>query len=155
MLSQLSRTIKVALKSTERERQLLRPRSAVQRFPVVEWRTLPRSFKTQCSPLQEGNAFRLPKIALKHIISTLVETPSYPTLPSPSPLYKAETSTSILIDPVRQPPTLVGRSMSTGTTVRVITSPSIIRTIQLSHSTSRFYQLSPPLATGLGSAVLL
>ncbi|KAG1859045.1 glycoside hydrolase family 13/glycosyltransferase family 5 protein [Suillus tomentosus] len=38
MLSQLSKTIKLALKSTEEERAMLRARSAVQRFPVVEWR---------------------------------------------------------------------------------------------------------------------
>ena len=38
MLSQLTKTIKMALKSTEEERALLRARSAVQRFPVVEWR---------------------------------------------------------------------------------------------------------------------
>ena len=38
MQSQLSKTIKMALKSTEEERALLRARSAVQRFPVVEWR---------------------------------------------------------------------------------------------------------------------
>jgi alpha-1,3-glucan synthase len=38
MLSQLSKTIKMALKSTEEERAILRARSAVQRFPVVEWR---------------------------------------------------------------------------------------------------------------------
>ena len=38
MLSQLSKTIKLALKSTPEERAILRARSAVQRFPVVEWR---------------------------------------------------------------------------------------------------------------------
>ncbi|KAF8121955.1 glycoside hydrolase family 13/glycosyltransferase family 5 protein [Boletus edulis] len=38
MLSQLSKTIKLALKSTHEERAILRARSAVQRFPVVEWR---------------------------------------------------------------------------------------------------------------------
>jgi alpha-1,3-glucan synthase len=38
MLSQLSKTIKLALASTPEERALLRARSAVQRFPVVEWR---------------------------------------------------------------------------------------------------------------------
>lgn len=38
MLSQLSKTIKMALKSSEEERAMLRARSAVQRFPVVEWR---------------------------------------------------------------------------------------------------------------------
>ncbi|KAF8843644.1 glycoside hydrolase family 13/glycosyltransferase family 5 protein [Paxillus ammoniavirescens] len=38
MLSQLSKTIKLALRSTEEERAILRARSAVQRFPVVEWR---------------------------------------------------------------------------------------------------------------------
>ena len=38
MLSQLTKTIKLALKSTHDERAILRARSAVQRFPVVEWR---------------------------------------------------------------------------------------------------------------------
>lgn len=38
MLSQLSKTIKMALKSSQEERAILRARSAVQRFPVVEWR---------------------------------------------------------------------------------------------------------------------
>ncbi|KIJ57158.1 glycosyltransferase family 5 protein [Sphaerobolus stellatus SS14] len=38
MLSQLTKTVKLALKSTEEERAILRARSAVQRFPVVEWR---------------------------------------------------------------------------------------------------------------------
>lgn len=38
MLSQLRKTIKLAMKSTEEERALLRARSALQRFPVVEWR---------------------------------------------------------------------------------------------------------------------
>jgi len=38
MLSQLTKTIKMALKSTEEDRAILRARSAVQRFPVVEWR---------------------------------------------------------------------------------------------------------------------
>ena len=37
-MSQLTKTIKMALKSTEEERAMLRARSAVQRFPVVEWR---------------------------------------------------------------------------------------------------------------------
>lgn len=38
MLSQLTKTIKMALKSTEEDRAVLRARSALQRFPVVEWR---------------------------------------------------------------------------------------------------------------------
>src|SRR5882757_7123085 len=38
LMSQLTKTIKLALKSTEEERAILRARSAVQRFPVVEWR---------------------------------------------------------------------------------------------------------------------
>ncbi len=38
MLSQLNKTIKLALKSSQEERAILRARSAVQRFPVVEWR---------------------------------------------------------------------------------------------------------------------
>ena len=37
MLSQFGKTIKRALKFTQKERQLLRARSAVQRFPVSEW----------------------------------------------------------------------------------------------------------------------
>ena len=47
MLSQLGRTIKMALKSTEEERQLLRARSAVQRFPVVEWRQRTEDFHSR------------------------------------------------------------------------------------------------------------
>lgn len=38
MLSQLTKTIKLALKSTHEERAIMRARSAVQRFPVMEWR---------------------------------------------------------------------------------------------------------------------
>ncbi|KAF9265419.1 glycoside hydrolase family 13/glycosyltransferase family 5 protein [Marasmius fiardii PR-910] len=38
LLSQLTKTIKMAIKSPEEERTILRARSAVQRFPVVEWR---------------------------------------------------------------------------------------------------------------------
>ncbi|KAK7462698.1 hypothetical protein VKT23_007286 [Stygiomarasmius scandens] len=37
LLSQLTKAMKMALKSTEEERAILRARSAVQRFPVVEW----------------------------------------------------------------------------------------------------------------------
>ena len=44
MLSQFKKTIKAALKSTQKERQLLRARSAVQRFPVVEWRQRTEDF---------------------------------------------------------------------------------------------------------------
>ncbi|KAG8897345.1 Cell wall alpha-1,3-glucan synthase ags1, partial [Tulasnella sp. 403] len=44
MLSQLAKTIKLALKSTEEERAILRARSAVQRFPVVEWRQKTEDF---------------------------------------------------------------------------------------------------------------
>ena len=44
MLSQFGKTIKQALKSTPKERQLLRARSAVQRFPVVEWRQRTEDF---------------------------------------------------------------------------------------------------------------
>src|SRR3954465_10342828 len=38
MLSQLSKTVKIALRSNEEERAILRARSAVQRFPVIQWR---------------------------------------------------------------------------------------------------------------------
>ena len=45
MLYQFGKTIKKALKSTPKERQLLRARSAVQRcFPVVEWRQRTEDF---------------------------------------------------------------------------------------------------------------
>lgn len=43
-MSQLTKTIKMALKSTEEERAMLRARSAVQRFPVVEWRQRTEDF---------------------------------------------------------------------------------------------------------------
>jgi len=43
-MSQLSRTVKTALKSTEQVRQLLPARSAVQRFPVVGWRQRAEDF---------------------------------------------------------------------------------------------------------------
>jgi alpha-1,3-glucan synthase len=36
-MSQLTKIIKMALKSTEEEHAMLRARSPVQRFPVVEW----------------------------------------------------------------------------------------------------------------------
>jgi alpha-1,3-glucan synthase len=44
MLSQFNKTIKMALKSTEEERAILRARSAVQRFPVIEWRQRTEDF---------------------------------------------------------------------------------------------------------------
>ena len=44
MLSQLAKTIKLALRSTQEERAILRARSAVQRFPVVEWRQRTEDF---------------------------------------------------------------------------------------------------------------
>ena len=37
----------MALKSTDQERQLLRARSAVQRFPVVEWRQRTEDFHSR------------------------------------------------------------------------------------------------------------
>lgn len=39
MHSQFTKTIKAALKSTQEERAVLRARSALQRFPVLEWRS--------------------------------------------------------------------------------------------------------------------
>ena len=44
MLSQFGKTIKKVLKSTQKERQLLRAHSAVQRFPVIEWRQRTEDF---------------------------------------------------------------------------------------------------------------
>lgn len=44
MLSQLTKTIKLALKSTEEHRAILRARSGVQRFPVIEWRQRTEDF---------------------------------------------------------------------------------------------------------------
>ena len=43
-LSQFKKAIKEALKSTPKERQLLRARSAIQRFPIVEWRQRTEDF---------------------------------------------------------------------------------------------------------------
>ncbi|KAF8334274.1 modular protein with glycoside hydrolase family 13 and glycosyltransferase family 5 domains [Cantharellus anzutake] len=62
MLSQLSKTIKLALKSTTEERALLRARSAVQRFPVVEWRQKMEDFHRRSIHVSRShageNAFR-------------------------------------------------------------------------------------------------
>ena len=62
MLSQLTKTIKMALKSTEEERAILRARSALQRFPVVEWRQRMEDFHkrsiTTSRALASTNAWR-------------------------------------------------------------------------------------------------
>jgi alpha-1,3-glucan synthase len=62
MLSQFNKTIKMALKSTEEERAILRARSAVQRFPVVEWRQRTEDFHkrsiNQSRGLAGHNAWR-------------------------------------------------------------------------------------------------
>ncbi|ORY31635.1 putative alpha-glucan synthase [Naematelia encephala] len=56
MLSQLTKTIKLALKSTEEERAILRARSAVQRFPVVEWRQRLEDFQKRSINASRGGA---------------------------------------------------------------------------------------------------
>jgi alpha-1,3-glucan synthase len=56
MMSQLSKTIKLALKSTEDERAILRARSAVQRFPVVEWRQRMEDFHKRSIHASRGLA---------------------------------------------------------------------------------------------------
>ncbi|KAJ7777588.1 modular protein with glycoside hydrolase family 13 and glycosyltransferase family 5 domains [Mycena maculata] len=56
MLSQLTKTIKMALKSTEEERAVLRARSALQRFPVVEWRQRIEDFHKRSINISRGNA---------------------------------------------------------------------------------------------------
>ncbi|KII88464.1 glycosyltransferase family 5 protein [Plicaturopsis crispa FD-325 SS-3] len=56
MLSQLTKTIKMALKSTEEERAILRARSAVQRFPVVEWRQRMEDFHKRSINTSRGVA---------------------------------------------------------------------------------------------------
>ncbi|EKM55582.1 glycosyltransferase family 5 protein [Phanerochaete carnosa HHB-10118-sp] len=62
MMSQLTKTVKMALKSTEEERAMLRARSAVQRFPVVEWRQRMEDFHRRSIGMSRGaagpNAFR-------------------------------------------------------------------------------------------------
>ncbi|GJE90808.1 apha amylase catalytic domain and glycogen synthase DULL1-like domain-containing protein [Phanerochaete sordida] len=62
MMSQLTKTVKMALKSTEEERAMLRARSAVQRFPVVEWRQRMEDFHRRSIGISRGlagpNAFR-------------------------------------------------------------------------------------------------
>ncbi|KAI0341602.1 glycoside hydrolase family 13 and glycosyltransferase family 5 domain-containing protein [Trametopsis cervina] len=62
MMSQLTKTIKMALKSTEEERAMLRARSAVQRFPVVEWRQRMEDFHRRSINISRSiagaNAFR-------------------------------------------------------------------------------------------------
>lgn len=56
MLSQLTKTIKMALKSTEEERAILRARSALQRFPVVEWRQRTEDFHKRSIGVSRGEA---------------------------------------------------------------------------------------------------
>ncbi|GLB34918.1 putative glycoside hydrolase family 13 and glycosyltransferase family 5 protein [Lyophyllum shimeji] len=56
LLSQLAKTIKLALKSTEEERAILRARSAVQRFPVVEWRQRMEEFHRRSINMSRGLA---------------------------------------------------------------------------------------------------
>ncbi|KAF7338273.1 Modular protein with glycoside hydrolase family 13 and glycosyltransferase family 5 domains [Mycena venus] len=56
MLSQLTKTIKMALKSTEEERAILRARSALQRFPVVEWRQRTEDFHKRSINISRGEA---------------------------------------------------------------------------------------------------
>jgi alpha-1,3-glucan synthase len=56
MLSQLTKTIKLALKSTEEERAILRARSALQRFPVVEWRQRMEDFHKRSITTSRGLA---------------------------------------------------------------------------------------------------
>ncbi|KAI0647127.1 glycoside hydrolase family 13 and glycosyltransferase family 5 protein [Trametes meyenii] len=62
MMSQLTKTIKMALKSSEEERAMLRARSAVQRFPVVEWRQRMEDFHrrsiTTSRTIAGSNAWR-------------------------------------------------------------------------------------------------
>jgi alpha-1,3-glucan synthase len=58
MLSQLTKTIKMALKSTEEERAILRARSALQRFPVVEWRQRMEDFHKRSINTSRGLAGR-------------------------------------------------------------------------------------------------
>jgi len=56
MLSQLTKTIKMALKSSEEERAILRARSALQRFPVVEWRQRMEDFHKRGIKMSRGLA---------------------------------------------------------------------------------------------------
>ena len=56
MLSQLTKTIKLALKSSEQERAMLRARSAVQRFPVVEWRQRLEDFQRRSITMSRSQA---------------------------------------------------------------------------------------------------
>ena len=56
MLSQLTKTIKLALKSSPEERAILRARSAVQRFPVVEWRQRLEDFQRRSVATSRSHA---------------------------------------------------------------------------------------------------
>ncbi|PCH38049.1 glycosyltransferase family 5 protein [Wolfiporia cocos MD-104 SS10] len=78
MMSQLTKTIKMALKSTEEERAILRARSAVQRFPVVEWRQRMEDFHkrsiTMSRNLAASNAWRPSDAQLPAGHYTIAET---------------------------------------------------------------------------------
>lgn len=59
---QFTKTIKMALMSTEGECAILRARSTVQRFPVVEWRQRMEDFRRRSVAMSRGvagkNTFR-------------------------------------------------------------------------------------------------
>ncbi|KZV90231.1 glycoside hydrolase family 13 and glycosyltransferase family 5 protein [Exidia glandulosa HHB12029] len=56
MISQLTKTIKLALKSTQEERAIMRARSAVQRFPVMEWRQKIEDFHRRAITVSRAEA---------------------------------------------------------------------------------------------------
>lgn len=69
MLSQLSKTIKLALKSTQEERAIMRARSAVQRFPVMQWRQRMEDFHRRAigiSRLEAGTNSWRPEDCARH-----------------------------------------------------------------------------------------
>lgn len=78
MLSQLTKTIKMALKSSEEERAILRARSAVQRFPVVEWRQRMEDFHSRSVLTSRGvaaeNAWRPSDGQMQHVAIPGLET---------------------------------------------------------------------------------
>ncbi|PCH41828.1 glycosyltransferase family 5 protein [Wolfiporia cocos MD-104 SS10] len=78
MMSQLTKSTKMALKSTEEERAILRARSAVQRFPVVELRQRMEYFHkrsiTMSRNLAASNAWRPSDAQLPAGHYTIAET---------------------------------------------------------------------------------
>lgn len=108
MLSQFGKTIKMALKSTEEERAVLRARSAVQRFPVVEWRQRTEDFHKRSINMSRGlagpNAWR-PSDGGERPMHAIGEHEDWDPVHQPEPSQPEWDRNSVMSHSPRMPPT--------------------------------------------------